>query len=82
MISISKETGIPVTVVSIIIDRFFLGLRKLMYKNADINIFGLFKIKMRKHYRKKLEKNPQENIRKRVYPDMRLRREKRRRRKK
>ena len=63
--SISKEMEIPETVVSAVVKHFFLGLRKIMYKNGDINIFGLFKITMKKPYRKKVDANPGINLRKR-----------------
>lgn len=57
MMSLSKEADIPVEIVSIILKWFFVGLRRVMLKKADINIFGLFKIKMRPYYRRKLGKS-------------------------
>jgi hypothetical protein len=63
--SLSKELGVPESVINTVIKHFFLGIRKVMYRNGDINIFGLFKIKMKKTYRKKLEEDPSTNLRKR-----------------
>lgn len=63
--SLSKKLKVPESVINLVIRQFFLGIRKVMYKNGDINIFGLFKIKMKKSYRKKVINNPDINLRKR-----------------
>lgn len=65
MTSLSKEEEIPVEVIAVILKWFFIGLRRVMIKNIDVNLFGLFKIKMKRYYRRKLEQNPKYNVRKR-----------------
>jgi hypothetical protein len=57
MMSLSEETGIPVEIISIIIRWFFTGLRRVMLRKMNINIFGLFKIKMKPYYRRRLKTN-------------------------
>lgn len=81
MNSISKETGISIENVRLIIEYFFLGVRRIMKRNHDINLFGLFKFKMRKFYRKKVDANPSINLRLRTDINMRRRIEKNRRKK-
>jgi nucleoid DNA-binding protein len=63
---ISKRTGIKPGVVSLCVEHFFQGLRKLMLKNKDINIFGLFKLTMKAPYRKKADAGINLRIRKSI----------------
>lgn len=60
---ISKETGYSSEVIRKIIKWFYLGMRKIMYKNGEINIKGLFTLSLRPFYKKKVEKNPKVNLR-------------------
>jgi hypothetical protein len=64
---ISKETGVNEKVVYLIIKHFHKGIRKILYKNGDISIHGLFKITMKKPYRKKVDADPNINLRKRKF---------------
>ena len=63
---ISEEKNLDPKLVHLIINKFYLGMRKLMLKNKEINIKGFFIIKLSKESKikiKKLGKNI--NLRKR-----------------
>lgn len=63
---IAEHYNINESVVKIIIRRFFLGLKKLMIKNEEINIKGLFSLNLSSHYKKKVLKHGKGiNLRKR-----------------
>jgi len=63
---ISKKTGLDRRVVHLIIRKFYDGLRKLMMRNEEINIKGLFTLKLSSHYKRKVEKEGKDvNLRKR-----------------
>jgi len=56
VLKISEELGIPPQVVGIIIKKFFLGMRKLMFRNEEINIKGFFMLKLTTQAKNKLKK--------------------------
>jgi len=63
---IAETYGISESVVKIIIRRFFLALKKLMIKNEEINIKGLFSLDLSSYYKKKVKKHGKSiNLRKR-----------------
>ena len=62
---ISKKLDINPIVVNIVIVQFYNGLRDALKNNKEINIKGYFKIKMLKHYKKKLINGTAINLRKR-----------------
>ena len=64
---ISKKLDINPIVVNIVIVQFFNGLRNALKNNHEINIKGYFKIKMLKHFKRKLENNSSINLRKRKH---------------
>ncbi len=64
---ISKKLDINPIVVNIVIVQFFNGLRNALKNNQEINIKGYFKIKMLKHFKRKLENNSSINLRKRKH---------------
>lgn len=64
---ISKKLDINPIVVNIVIVQFFNGLRNALKNNQEINIKGYFKIKMLKHFKRKLENNTSINLRKRKH---------------
>lgn len=64
---ISKKLDINPIVVNIVIVQFFNGLRNALKNNQEINIKGYFKIKMLKHFKRKLENNSAINLRKRKH---------------
>jgi len=70
---ISDETGYSPEVIGKIIKWFFLGLRRILYKNGEVNIHGLFKMKLRPHYKRKVNKNPNVNLHARVSGDKKKR---------
>ena len=53
---ISKTLDMDIIVVHLIIRKFFDGLRKVIRRNQDINIKGLFTIILKSHYKRKLLK--------------------------
>ena len=71
---ISKETGYSPAVVKKIIQQFFIGLRKIMYRNGEINLYGLFKIKLKPYYKRKVIENPDINLRKRSHLNKKVKR--------
>ena len=52
---ISKETGLNEQIIRLIIKKFYFGLKKTLLNNNEINIKGFFKIKLKTHYKNKLE---------------------------
>jgi len=64
---ISRETGYRPEVIRKIIKWFYLGIRKVMYKNGEINIKGLFVVSLRPFYKKKVKENPDIDLRKREW---------------
>jgi nucleoid DNA-binding protein len=64
---ISKKLDINPIVVNIVIVQFFNGIRNALKNNQEINIKGYFKIKMLKHFKKKLKNNSTINLRKRKH---------------
>ena len=65
---ISKKLGINKSVVNIVINQFYNGLRISLQNNEEVNIKGYFKIKMLKRYKNKiLKEGKNTNLRKRKY---------------
>ncbi len=65
---ISKKLGINKSVVNIVINQFYNGLRRSLQNNEEVNIKGYFKIKMLKRYKNKiLKEGKNTNLRKRKY---------------
>ena len=64
---ISRETGYRPEVIRKIIKWFYLGIRKVMYKNGELNIKGLFIVSLRPFYKKKVKENPNIDLRKREW---------------
>jgi nucleoid DNA-binding protein len=63
---ISKKTGLNRKVVHLIIRKFYDALRKLMFRNEEININGFFILKLSSYYKRKVEKEGKGiNLRKR-----------------
>jgi nucleoid DNA-binding protein len=63
---ISKKTGLDRKVVHLIIRKFYDGLRKLIFRNEEINIKGFFTLKLSPHYKCRVEKEGKGiNLRKR-----------------
>jgi len=53
---IAKETGLHPRVVKRILYRYFKSFRKMMILHYDLTVTGFFKLKLRKNYRKKIDK--------------------------
>lgn len=53
---ISKKLDMDIIVVHLIMRKFFDGLRKVIRRNQDINIKGLFTLILKSHYKRKLLK--------------------------
>jgi len=70
---VSDETGYSPEVINKIIKHFFLGVRKILRKNGEINLHGLFKIKLRPYYKRKVNENPNVNLHKRRSGNKRFR---------
>lgn len=66
---IAEETGHSPEVIRKIIKWFFLGVRKIMYRNGEIHIRGLGAFSLKPYYKKKLRDNPDINFRKRKFPN-------------
>ncbi len=63
---ISKEINMDPKVVHLIVRKFYFGIRKLIFRNEEINIQGFFILKLSSHYKKKIKKHGKEiNLRKR-----------------
>ena len=65
---ISEETDYRPETIRKIIKHFFLGVRKIMLKNGEINIKGAFLLTLKPFYKKKVLENPDINLRKREFP--------------
>lgn len=62
---LSKETGYNPETIRLIIKYFFIGVRRIMKRNGEISIHGLFKIILRPYYKKKVLKDPNTRLYKR-----------------
>lgn len=63
---VAKETNLDPRIVHLIIRKFYDGIRKLLSRNEEVNIPGLFTLTLRGFYKKKVLKEGKGiNLRKR-----------------